>query len=260
MTETLSASGLSVALGRRRVLADLELAFESGSFHCVLGPNGAGKSTLLRALAGLLPHAGSARIGDAEIAAMSPKLRARRIAWLPQDHAVHWPLPVRDVVALGRMPHGASLDRLHEADRDAVADAMARCDVAAMADRPVTELSGGERARVLLARALATGAEVLLADEPAAGLDPLHQLTIMAVLRAEARRGRVVVAVLHDLSLAARFADTVTLLHGGKVAMQGEPAAVLTAERIRDVFEIEASVEPREGGLRIAALGPAPHR
>jgi len=223
----------------------------------VLGPNGAGKSTLLRTIAGLTTHDGTIRLDGTAIARMRAGERARAVAWLPQDHEVHWPLPVREVVMLGRTPHGATLDRASDGDRRAVRDAMDRTDVAAMAERPVTELSGGERARALLARALATAAGLLLADEPASGLDPLHQLTIMEVLRAEARRGRIVLAVLHDLGLAARFADTVTLLRTGSPAVQGAPEDVLTADAIRSAFEIEAEVTHGPDGLRIVPLAPA---
>lgn len=257
MTGALVVSGLRVRLGGRLVLDGIDLAFAPGLLHAVLGPNGAGKSTLLRAIAGLTAHDGTVRLGEIDVGRMRRSDRARAVAWLPQDHEVHWPLPVRDVVMLGRTPHGATLDRSSEADRAAAADAMARTDVATMADRPVTELSGGERARALLARAFATRAELLLADEPASGLDPLHQLTIMEALRAEARGGGIVLAVLHDLGLAARFADTVTLLRPGRAAVQGSPADVLTADAVRAAFEIEAEVGQGPDGLRIVPLRPA---
>ncbi len=257
MREGLVVSGLRVRLGRRLVLDGVDLVFRPGELHTVLGPNGAGKSTLLRAIAGLIPHQGRVRLDEADVAGMRRAERARAVAWLPQDHEVHWPLPVREVVMLGRTPHGATLDRASDLDRTAVEDAMRRTDVTAMADRPVTELSGGERARALLARAFATQAALLLADEPASGLDPLHQLTIMEALRAEARRGRIVLAVLHDLGLAARFADTVTLLRPGCAAVQGPPPQVLTPEAIRDAFGIEAEVGEGPDGPRIIPLRPA---
>jgi iron complex transport system ATP-binding protein len=257
MTGALVVSDLRVRLGARTVLDGLDLRFSAGLLHAVMGSNGAGKSTLLRAIAGLTAHDGMVRLDGAEVARMRRGDRARTVAWLPQNQEVHWPLPVREVVMLGRTPHGATLDRASDGDRRAVRDAMDRTDVTAMADRPVTELSGGERARALLARALATEAGLLLADEPASGLDPLHQLTIMEVLRAEARRGRIVLAVLHDLGLAARFADTVTLLRTGWPAVQGAPEDVLTAGAIRSAFEIEAEVTKGADGLRIVPLAPA---
>jgi len=260
MTETLIVEGLSAALGGRRVLSGLDLSFAPGRLHGLLGPNGAGKSTLLRVLAGLVPHAGRASIGPDAIAALPAGIRARRIAWLPQEHDVHWPLPVREVVALGRMPHGATLDRMGDADRAAVARALERTDMTAMADRPVTALSGGEKARALLARALATEAEILLADEPAEGLDPLHRLTVMEALRREARSGRIVIAVLHDLGLAARFADTVALMRPDAPAIQGAPATVLVPDRLREVFGVETKVTEDADGLHVAVIAPSPGR
>lgn len=260
MTETLTVAGLSASLGGRRVLRDLDLSFAPGGLHCLLGPNGAGKSTLLRVLAGLVPHTGHASIGPDAIAAMPAKIRARRIAWLAQDHDVHQPLPVRDVVALGRMPHGAGLDRMSGADLAATARAMKRADITAVADRAVTELSGGERARALLARALATEAEILLADEPAEGLDPLHRFTVMEALREEARSGRIVIAVLHDLGTAARFADTITLMRPDAAAIQGAPAAMLVPERLQAVFSVETKVTQDADGLHVAVIGPSSGR
>ena len=147
-----------------------------------------------------------------------------------------------------------------DVDRAAVDRALERTDMTAMADRPVTELSGGERARALLARALATEAEVLLADEPAEGLDPLHRLTVMEVLRQEARSGGIVIAVLHDLALAARFADTVALIRPDALAVQGMPATVLVPERLREVFAVETKMTDDSDGLHVAVIAAAQGR
>jgi iron complex transport system ATP-binding protein len=238
---------VTASLGGRLVLHAIDWTVPAGCFVCVVGPNGAGKSTLLRAAAGLIPSQGTIRLGGEPLAGLGPSARARRAAYLPQDGGIGWPLPVRDVIALGRMPRGARLGSLSQADVAAVAAAMRRMDVDHLADRPATELSGGERARVLMARALAVEAALLLADEPAAALDPRHQLAIMAELRAEARAGRTVVAVLHDLALAARFADRIAVVADGCLVADGEPAAVLQPGLLDRVFRISAIVETRDG-------------
>jgi iron complex transport system ATP-binding protein len=172
--------------------------------------------------------------------------RARTIAYLPQNGTVAWPLPVRDVVALGRLPHGEQPDRLPIRGEEAVVRAMQAVSLQGFEHRPVTELSGGERARVLLARALATQAPVLLVDEPVAALDPRHQLVVLDVLRSQAGAGATVVAVMHDLSLAARFADRLVLMLDGRIAAYGPPAEVLTPAHLRRCFGVQAVVRIEE--------------
>jgi iron complex transport system ATP-binding protein len=237
----LTAQDLSVALSGRAVLHDVSLALPSGHLVGLVGPNGAGKTTLLRALAGLVPSEGTVHVGGDALSALSLRERARRFAYLPQGHMVHWPLPARDIVALGRYPHGATDPaRLTPADAEAVARAMRIADVVDFAERPVTELSGGERSRVALARVLAVEAPVILADEPTSSLDPRHQIDVMKTLRLATGKGALVIVVTHDLGLAARFADTILVLSDGRLVSQGAPMEALSEQIMADVFRISA--------------------
>ena len=241
MSAFLTVQGLNVELAGRAVLKDISLSLASGHLVALVGPNGAGKTTLLRALAGLLPSDGAIHVGGEALSSLALRDRARRFAYLPQGHIVHWPLPARDIVALGRYPHGATDPaRLSPEDSEAVLRAMRATDVVEFSDRRVTELSGGERSRVALARVLAVEAPVILADEPTASLDPRYQLDVMKSLRAAADQGVLVIVVTHDLGLAARFADTVLVLSEGRLVAQGAPAAALSEQVMADVFRISA--------------------
>jgi iron complex transport system ATP-binding protein len=241
MTACLTAQGVSVELTGRAVLRDISLSLASGHLVALVGPNGAGKTTLLRALAGLVPSDGAIHVGGDALPSLSLRERARRFAYLPQGHIVHWPLPARDIVALGRYPHGATDPaRLTAADSEAVLRAMQATDVMEFAARRVTELSGGERSRVALARVLAVEAPVILADEPTSSLDPRHQIDVMKTLRAAADRGTLVMVVTHDLGLAARFADTMLVLSDGRLVSQGAPAEALSERVMAKVFRISA--------------------
>jgi iron complex transport system ATP-binding protein len=237
----LKVDGLDVTLGGRRVVSGAAFSMTHGELIAVVGPNGAGKTTLLRAVAGLVPAKGSIEINGVAIARVSRAERARRIAYLPQGQMFHWPLSVADIVALGRLPRGAGAD-LSTADREAVVRAMNATGIAAHAARPVTTLSGGERARVALARVLATEAPLILADEPTASLDPRYQLVVVDILRRHASAGGAVLAVFHDLGLAARQADRVLVIDGGRIVADGAPRDVLTKARLAETFGVNAQV------------------
>jgi len=237
----LAAQQLEVALSGRIVLHDVSLSLPSGQLVALVGPNGAGKTTLLRALAGLVPSTGTIEVGGDHLSSLSLRERAKRFGYLPQGHLVHWPLPAKDVVALGRYPHGATDPaRLSPRDEQAVLRAMQATNVVEFAERPVTELSGGERSRVALARVLAVEAPIVLADEPIASLDPRYQIDVMLNLRSAADRGVLVIVVTHDLGLAARFADTVLVLSGGRLVAQGKPEQALSEQLMGEVFRISA--------------------
>ncbi|MBX3495265.1 MAG: ABC transporter ATP-binding protein [Parvibaculum sp.] len=238
----LSLAHIHASLGGTRVIRDVSLEARDSAFIGLIGPNGAGKTTLVRAIAALIPHEGTIELDGQAIAAMEPRARARAIAYLAQGAGSHWPLEVSRLVALGRLPHLAPFRSPAPEDEAAIARAMKLADVGSFRGRDVLTLSGGERARVLLARALAVEAPLLLVDEPVASLDPYHQLGIMEVLRTYASAGRTVIAVLHDLSLAARYCDRLVLLDNGVVKADGRPEDVLTPENLKAVYRIRAII------------------
>lgn len=244
----LIADDLSVMLGGRLVLAGVNAVLRPGRVTAILGPNGAGKTSLLRTLAGLLPPAaGSVALDQRPLAALPLRERARLLGYLPQDATVHWNLRARDLVALGRVPHRAPFAGFAPGDVAAVDAALAATETATLADRPVGELSGGERARVLLARVLAGEPRWLLADEPLASLDPAHQIDLLDRLRALAVAGQGIAIVLHDLAQAGRIADDVLLLRKGSIAAAGPATTVLTAQTVAAVFDVAVATLPGTG-------------
>jgi iron complex transport system ATP-binding protein len=249
MSAAVAFENVGVRYNGRAALSNVTAAFSEGAVTGIVGPNGAGKTTLLRAALGLQPlSGGSVRILKKPLAEWPREALARAAAYLPQGGDAKWPMVARDVVLLGRLPHRAAFSGASAADFKAVDDALARSDAAVFAARRMDELSAGERARVLFSRALATGAAILLADEPAAFLDPAHQLRLMELLREEARRGTAVAVTLHDLSLAARHCDDILVLHEGGLAAQGAPNAALSDAALARVFGIAALRLPDPAG------------
>ncbi|QCI66194.1 ABC transporter ATP-binding protein [Phreatobacter stygius] len=249
---------VGVRLGRKAVVEAVSLVVPAGTFLAIVGPNGVGKTSLLKAIAGLTRSDGVIRLGGTDLARLPAEARARRLAYLPQRAEVAWALPVRDAVALGRLPHGDPFGRPTAADAQAVARALDRLDLGAFADRPVTALSGGERARVMLARVLATETQVILADEPTAALDPAQQLGVLELLRAVGVAGGIVVAVLHDLTLAARFADRIVVMDAGRIVADGPPATVLTDRLLADVFRLRCAITEIDGRRVPVPVGRIP--
>lgn len=245
----LVAKAVHLARGGRPVLAGVDFAVAAGQCVGLIGPNGAGKSSLLSVLAGLLePAAGHVTLDGIPLATVPRQQRARRIGYLEQGAACHWPLSVERLVTLGRLPHASPWGGEGAADRAAIARAMDQCEVSHLADRTVTQLSGGERARVMLARALAGEPALLLADEPAAGLDPHHQLHVMERLAGLAAAGTGIAVVLHDLALAARYCSHLVLLdQAGRVAASGPPGQLLADQVMENVYGVELLRGERDG-------------
>jgi iron complex transport system ATP-binding protein len=244
----IEAKGIAVRFGHMTLLRSIDLTVCAGEMVGLIGPNGSGKTTLLRILANLrAPDGGTVRYAGQSAAEIGARRLSQQIAYLAQGANVHWPMRVETLVGLGRLPHRRLLQDLNASDRGAIERAMAACDVSAFRHRIMSEVSGGERLRILLARALAVEAEMLLADEPIAALDPLHQLQVMELLRGTAREGRGVVVVLHDLALAARYCDRLILLSAGSILAEGNPTDVLTDAHIAGAYGIEVVRGQKDG-------------
>ncbi|MDX2235724.1 MAG: ABC transporter ATP-binding protein [Hyphomonadaceae bacterium] len=248
---SLTASDVTVRRGGRAIVDGVSVSFARTGLVAVIGPNGAGKSTLLSVLAGLVkPDGGAVTLDGAALAAFDRRALARRRAYLPQNARCEWPIAVSRVVALGLTPKLPALGELPAADRAHVDVAVDAFDLAAFRDQAVTTLSGGELARTMLARALVGGPEILIADEPVAGLDPRHALDALGRLRAHAAQALVIVAV-HDLAFAARFADRVVALRAGRIVADGDVDAVLNAQTVRAVFDVDARIDRDATGVSV---------
>ncbi|WP_108482048.1 ABC transporter ATP-binding protein [Oceaniglobus ichthyenteri] len=228
----------------RDILRNINLRVGAGELVGIVGPNGAGKTTLMRGALGLIDAVGHSSLG-----ALSPHARGRAVAWLPQSREIAWPVDVQTLVALGRTPHLGAGQGMRVADHAAVDRAVARMDLGAFRNRTTTQLSGGEQARVLIARALAQETPLLMADEPIAGLDPAHQIATMQTFAALVREGRSILVSLHDLGLAARHCTRLIVIDRGGIAADGAPTAVLTPDLVRDTFGIRAFLKDTPEGL-----------
>lgn len=254
----LAARGLSVRRGGRHVLDDIELQAHAGECVAIVGPNGAGKSTLLSVLAGLLrPDAGQVLLAGRPLSAWPRAALARRRSYLPQQPRCEWPIPVERLVALGLTPALPAFGGLPRPQAARVEQALAAWDLLPQRAQAATTLSGGEVARAMLARALVSDPELLIVDEPIAGLDPRHALDCVRRLRQLADAGTLVIAALHDLNLAARHATRVITVHAGRIDADGPPAQVLTPGRLLSVFAVEARLSEGPGGRYIDFVGPA---
>src|SRR6056297_1757072 len=258
--------GIEVELGGNRILDGVTTSVEEGRFVGLVGPNGAGKTTLLRAIHGVLaPDRGEVRVDGDSVAALSSKEASRRVAVVPQDTTLSFDFPVEEVVEMGRHPYrsrfsGPQASNEGISDSKRVENAMARTEVAEFAERSITAVSGGERQRVLLARALAQDTPALLLDEPTASLDINHQVRTLELVRELADEGETVVAAIHDLNLAAHYCDELRLLAGGEIRASGDPEAVLAEDHLEAAFDTRAVVSshPVTGSTYVTALPERP--
>ena len=252
----LVANSVAVIRSGRRLVDNVNLELNPGELVGLIGPNGAGKSTLLDTLAGLVsPDEGGVELNGTDIRRIPVSKRSRLLSWVAQSGPVNWPLTVERIVTLGRRPHMGAWQKLGSDDVRAIDAAIAATDCEALRQQDATTLSGGERTRMLLARALATEPKVLLADEPVAALDLKHQLQTMEVLRNFSANDRCCLVVLHDLSLAARYCDRLYLMQQGQMMANGASTEVLSAENLRSVYGVVAEPGGGElpGGWRISA-------
>lgn len=239
----LSCTSVSVSRAGRHLVDRVSLHVGKGELVGLIGPNGAGKSTLLQMLAGLIKcDSGEVQIQQQNITSLNSRKRGQRLAWVAQNGPVNWPLTVERIVSLGRRPHLGPWQHLTTDDTQAIENAIDATDCHAIRHQDATTLSGGERTRMLLARALATQPEILLADEPVAALDLKHQLKTMQVLRNFADSNLACLVVLHDLSLAAKFCDRLYLMDAGSIIAEGTPTQVLTVANIQQVYGVEVHI------------------
>ena len=241
------ARGVGVVLGGRRVLDRVDLEAEPGEVLALLGPNGAGKSTLLKALAGRVSYQGQIELGDTDLDSIPPHERARRVAYVPQRSLLRSALSVEEVVAVGRYAHGPSFGGLSKNDRDAIAHALETAHADTLRDRVFTQLSVGEQQRVLLARALASDAPVLLLDEPTAALDVGEGMAVLELIRGLAARRHTVIVVLHDLADARSTTDRAILLKEGRIIECGSTSEVVSPDPVRAVYGVELVENARIG-------------
>jgi len=235
---SLVLSEVSISIKQKSLVQNINCQLETGQLIGLLGTNGAGKTSLLRAMAGLMIYSGKISFNQAVMKTLHRADYAKQVAYLAQKQQIHWALSVEQIIGLGRLPHLSRWQSLSALDEEIITTTMQQTETLDFASRPITELSGGEQARVLLARAMAVQAPILLADEPVTSLDPYHQLRVMELLQRYAQQGNLVIAVLHDFNLAARFCQQILLLHQGQLLAQGSPQQVLTADNLMTVYQL----------------------
>lgn len=251
----LHIQGVSVKRGGRLILDTIDFAFAAGRLTAVIGPNGAGKSTLLEVAAGLLPpFVGMVLLGADRLSTIGRRNLARRRAYLPQRAGVEWPLSVERVVALGLTPNLPAFGNLPDTMLPAIENALIACDMLEMRDRQATTLSGGELARVMLARAIVGDPELLIVDEPTAGLDPRHAIDAARRLRLRADAGRTVIMAIHDLDLAMRFADDVVAIKDGRVLASGPTPEVMSEALLGKLYDVTVRIRHDDDGASIRFL------
>lgn len=249
----LRVDDLTVQSGKAVLVDAATFAVSAGELVVILGPNGAGKTSLLKGVLGLATAAnGRVELSGRDVSELTPMEQARLVSYLPQKQALAWPNRVRDLVALGRFSHGAAMGRLSDVDSAAVEAALSACDVLHLAERRADTLSGGEISRVHFARALAAGAPFLIADEPVAALDPRYQFRVMDLIADYVERGGGALVVLHDIALAAKYADRLIWMQDARIIADGSVEDTLTPERMADVYGVAATIE----GRRVEVLGP----
>ena len=244
---------LSVKAGEQTLVDGASFTLKRGELVVLLGPNGAGKTSLLKACLDIIPKAsGTVSYDDQPITDLSPQSRARAMAYLPQIQPLTWPNRVKDIVALGRFAYGANPSTLKGADQQAVDQALADCELTHMAERNADTLSGGEQARLHFARVLAAQTPFLFADEPVAALDPHHQFKVLDLIRGFIDQGNGALVILHDISLAARYADRLLWMKDGRITADGSVAKTLSADRLKEIYSVDARIN----GPRVELLGP----
>jgi len=251
----LEAAGLSVKFGERTILDDIGFQVNKGEFIGLIGANGTGKTTLLRSLSGMLPaHKNKVNFLGQPLSDYQPQQLAQKLAYLPQGNESHWSITAENLVMLGRLPYQKVWQGASELDHHIVQQVMQDCDVSQFATHTIDTLSGGERARVFLSRALAVEPQLLLVDEPIAGLDPGHQIDVMDKFRQLSESGMGIVCVIHDLTLAARYCHTLVMLGDKKIIAQGTPEQVLSPENLAHGFNIRAHISEVEGQALIVPI------
>lgn len=249
----ISTQNLSVHYDKAPILSGLNLQALPKDFIGIIGPNGAGKSCLIKTLAGILsPLSGRVELNGGNLTDLSPKQKARRLAYLAQDKQIFWHGTVHDLVALGRAPYRGALGRLSADGKQAVITAMHEAQCYDLRDRRYDTLSGGEKMRVHLARSFAVQADVLIVDEPTTALDPYYQLSILEALRTQAASGKTIIASLHDLALARKFCSRIWVVHDGRLVCDGLPQEALSHDILRTVFKIKPNTNVEQTGWELA--------